>query len=357
MLLQGLFVPLTCPFYRDGQSYLHKLEHNVRRYSLGPAAGFVALPPNSEAAALTDAEAHAFLRVVAQTAGKEKVLVAGVERSSVPAALELAAVAEAAGFDAILLAPPPNWPKLIHGEDARELPLFYHAVADGSALPVILWSEAAAPSLALPLSLVRQLAKHANVIGLMDADLVTERLQSILAGTSESRREVGVTTIFEAVTRRMLDSDPSPSQTAPGLVSVASLSGGSSAAVIAAATPALKTRTRTVGFQVLSAGAAHGMLPLLQAGGVGVMPVLAAAAPQGCFEAYAAWKDGDPALAAERGARLQPADELFAELGPAGLKYGCDWNGYFGGQPRLPRLSLTAEQRVAVEQALGEVRN
>ena len=358
MLLQGLFVPLTCPFDRDGQSYLHKLEHNLRRYSLGPAAGFVALPPNGEAAALTDTEAHAFLHTVAESSGKEKVLIAGIERGSVHAALELAAVAESAGFDAILLAPPPKWPKLIHGDDARELLLFYEVVADRSRLPVILWSDAGAPSLPLPLSVTVRLAKHPNVIGLADADLTSERLQDVLEGTGAVKRDVTVTTIFEAVTRRMLASDATPLQAGPGLVSVASLrAGGVPGAAVAAASPALKTRTRTIGFQVLSAGAAHGMLPLLQAGSVGMMPVLAAATPQGCFEAYAAWKDGDPALSAERGARLQPADELFAELGPAGVKYGCDWNGYFGGQPRLPRLALTADQRTAVEQALGEVRN
>jgi dihydrodipicolinate synthase/N-acetylneuraminate lyase len=44
-------------------------------------------------------------------------------------------------------------------------------------------------------------------------------------------------------------------------------------------------------------------------------------------------------------------------LGVAGIKYGCDLNGYFGGAPRLPRLPLNAEQREQVDEALRELRN
>ena len=42
MLIDGIHIPLTVPFTRDGESYLRKLEYNVGRYSLTPAAGLVA---------------------------------------------------------------------------------------------------------------------------------------------------------------------------------------------------------------------------------------------------------------------------------------------------------------------------
>ena len=131
MLLQGLFIPVTCPFDREGKSYLRKLEHNVRRYSLAPIAGMLALAPGTEAAGLTDAEAKDTLRSVAAAAAKQKVLIAGVERGSVHAALQRIDVAAEAGFDAILLAAPGDGSRLVHGApvasgvDVRELGLFY----------------------------------------------------------------------------------------------------------------------------------------------------------------------------------------------------------------------------------------
>ena len=83
MLLEGVHVPLTVPFYSSGESYLRKLEHNVRRYCLGPIAGLVALGPRLEAEALSEEEQAATLRTVAGAATSEKVLVAGVRRGSV----------------------------------------------------------------------------------------------------------------------------------------------------------------------------------------------------------------------------------------------------------------------------------
>ncbi len=361
MLLQGLFVPLTCPFYRDGASYLRKLEHNVVRYSLGPAAGLVALVPGGESGSLTDAEAESFLQTVGEFAGKTKVLIAGIQRASVHAAVAVAATAAKAGFDAVLLGPPTDWAQLVRGNEARELLLFYTSVADQSPLPVVLWSDAKPPTFQLPVEVIASLAGHRNIIGLMDADLTEARATALLDRTREVRREVTVTAVFEAVTRRMLQAADAPAVEAHGIISVASLSGGtavaSAAAVALPPTPALKTRVKEVGFQILSAGFAHSLISLLKAGVSGAMPRLASCAPQGCFEAYAAWKDGDLALAEERAARLREAEFVLEGLGPAAAKAGCDFNGYFGGVPRLPRLPLTAEDRATVERALLEIRN
>jgi len=112
-----------------------------------------------------------------------------------------------------------------------------------------------------------------------------------------------------------------------------------------------------VGFQVMAAGTAVGLVDLWEAGVAGAMPALAASAPQGCYEAYAAFKDGDPELAREKEQRLTEADALLHRLGIAGIKYGCDLNGYFGGVPRLPRVPLDGEQRVQVERVLQGLRN
>ena len=364
MLLQGLYVPLTCPFYRDGGSYLRKMEHNVLRYSLGPASGLVALPPDGEASGLSDAETRDLLQVVGATAAKEKVLVAGIERGSVKAAVELAETAANAGFDAVLLSPPTNWRRLIGRADGGEVALFYRAVADASPLPIVLWNESSTAGFRLSSRVLVELAHTPNVIGLMDAALTVEDLGALRQATANVQRDVATTTVFEAVTQRMLAASSMPAPATQTLVTIGAPTVATPAEVPAAAKElslpresTLKMRTRAVGFQVLSAGPSHRMLPALLAGVAGAMPPLAACAPQGCHEVYAAWKDGDERLSAERSERLRAADEVMERLGPAGIKYGCDWNGFYGGQPRLPRLALTADERTAVEQALGEVRN
>ena len=74
MLIDGIHIPLTTPFTRNGDLYLRKLAHNVGRYSLTPAAGFVAL--TGEGTALSDEETINALRIIA-AAAPEKVLIAG----------------------------------------------------------------------------------------------------------------------------------------------------------------------------------------------------------------------------------------------------------------------------------------
>jgi dihydrodipicolinate synthase/N-acetylneuraminate lyase len=347
MLIDGIHIPLTVPFTRDGESYLRKLEYNVGRYSLTPAAGLVALTAGSEGAALSDAEIADALRVIGAAADPAKVLVAAIAKDSVRGALAIANEAAKAGFDAVLLVAPPQWERLTE----EEVMLFFRAVADASPLPVVLGSESGSQGYRLSVDEIAELALHGNVLGLYDEGLTVERYRAIAEATKEVKREVTVTAVFAPVTRRILRGRQDES----GLVSAASLAGG--AAVAIPELKALKTRTKTVGFQVMAAGSAVGLVELLQAGAAGAMLALAASAPQGCYEAYAAFKDGDPSLAAEKGERLVEADAAIRALGIAGVKYGCDWNGYYGGVPRLPRLPLHAEGRATVERVLRGIRN
>jgi len=351
-MLDGMHLPLTTPFQPDGRLNLRKLEDNVRRYSKTPAAGLVVLARSGQPTLLSDAESRDALRAVAETAAAEKVLIAGVRRDSVAAALDLIAYAEELGYDAALM---PVSSLLARGGKTAEVLSFFRAVADSAALPVVLDSGAAGEG-QIAIEVAAELSAHRNILGVVDASGDASRVSRVLAAAANVGREVTVTAVFAAVTRRML------AKSAPAtemFLSADVLSGGGTAVSVAppVAKSTLKTRTKTVGFQVLC-GRTAGVLDALLAGAVGAMPPLAAAAPQACYEVLAAWKDGDPALAAEKQERLRlPALRVEEELGVAGIKYGCDLNGYFGGRPRLPTLPLTGLERAEVEAAMAGIRN
>jgi 4-hydroxy-2-oxoglutarate aldolase len=354
MLLEGMFIPVTTPFYADGECYWRKLEHNVDRYSRTPAAGLVVVGPRTEAAGLSDEERRESLRVASESAAKEKVLIAGVDAESVVGAVRIAEQAAQAKFDAVLLKAPVEWQRLVGENSFAQVELFFRAVADRSPLPVVLWSDAAAGGFEIPVEMLGTLAAHPNVIGLMDAGLTVERLRAVRAATADVKRDVTVTTVFTAVTGRMLEVSREGEAT---FVAADALSSGGTSVAVAPPKPALKTRTKTVGFQVVDAGTASVSVDLLEAAVQGVVPELAACAPQGCHEVWAAFKDGDPALARLKAERLREADAVVSEFGVAGVKYACDLNGYYGGAPRLPRVGLTAEEKARVEKAFREVRN
>jgi 4-hydroxy-2-oxoglutarate aldolase len=355
MLLEGLQLPLTTPFYADGRLNLHKLEHNVRRYSKTPVSGFVALSAIGEPNMLSDEETRQALRVVVEAAAAEKVLLAGVSRDSVAGTLELAEEAARLGYDALLVKQPTFFQNCTGKAGIKELVIYFQAVADRSPLPVVLYGDASDPSRRLlPADVVIELAAHPQVIGLVDVAGGRERIERFKAETLSVKRDVSVTSVFAAVTGRMRLA----TETSVGaLISAGTLIDGGAAMAVAPAKPSVKTRTKVVGFQMLVADTG-GMLEGLLAGATGAMPAFAAAAPQVCYEVLAAWKDGDRDLAQEKQVRLRPAvARVESTLRIAGIKYGCDLNGYFGGLARLPQLPLTGEERAEIELLMQGLRN
>lgn len=349
MLLEGIYLPLTTPFYPDGRLYLRKLEHNVDRYSRTPAAGMLVLGSVGEGEGLTDEETTQALTSAIAAAAPEKVMIAAVGRESVFATLRVAEAAAAAGYDAIAVKAPGS---VRNGAMQVELITYFQAVADRSPIPVVLLSEG------LPFDLLADLAGHPQVLGAVDADASAGRLRELQARTQSISRDVTVTTIFEAVTGRMLRAPGAAADRAAGsFVSAETLGGGGTALAVSPPVPALKTRTKKVGFQVL-AGATAGMLEAWRAGASGALPRLGACAPQACCEVWQAHRDGDPALADEKQQRiLLAAARMEGSGGIAAIKHGCDLNGYFGGRPRLPLIALNGQRRESLEQELAGLRN
>ena len=352
MLLDGLHIPLTTPFHPDGRLNPLKLSANVVRYSRTPAAGLIVLGPSGEPTLLSDDETREALRAAAQAAAPEKVLLAGISRDSVHATLALAGHAASLHYDAVLVAAPSI---LL---TPRECLTYFQTVADCSPLPLVL-SDPVLSDIVLndpvlsdtALDLAAGLAAHPNVLGLLTS-ASAPAIADLRARTAAVQRQVTVTPVFAAVTKRMQLA--AAARTATPLVSAASLTGIAVTEPKPVAPP-LRTRTRAVGFQVLSSNTAS-MHDGLCAGAVGIASAFAAAAPQACFEVFAAWKDSDQPLAEEKQTRLRESAS-FAESGPGTLKYACDLNGYYGGPSRLPHLPPSGPQRAALEQLMKEVRS
>jgi dihydrodipicolinate synthase/N-acetylneuraminate lyase len=359
MLLQGIFPPITTPFYPDGQVYFKKLEANVERYSRTPCAGIVALGSTGEAILLSDQERREVLKVAREAAAADKVLIAGTGSESAIETLRLTEYAAELGFDVAMVRTPHYYKKQM--QPANML-AFYRTVADRSPLPVIIYSFPQATGYDIPAEIVIELAEHPNLIGIKESSGDVEKVRRMVEATRHIRRSATVTETFSAVTPRMLQAATSKSNSEGGeLVSVASLTGSappvkaSSAAVTVVGK--MKTRQKEVGFQVL-VGAAQKLHPSLEAGAAGAILAFACVAPGASYEIYAAWKEGDAELAKLKQERIaRAAQRVVGELGVPGVKYGMDLNGYYGGSARLPLLPLTGEIKEELERLLANVRS
>jgi 4-hydroxy-2-oxoglutarate aldolase len=351
MLIEGIFAAITTPFYPDERVYFRKLEANMARYSRSLLAGMVVLGSTGEAVELDDAESRDVLRVAAESAAADKVLIAGVGRESVKATVELAEAAATFHFDAVLVKTPSYYSNLMTTAAVLH---YFRSVADRSPLPVLLYNIPKFVPYQIPVEVVAELAQHPNILGMKDSSGSVERVRAVVESTRASaRRTVNVTPVFEAVTGRMLRPK---SEQGNSFVSASSLESG--VALAAPPPPApVKTRTREVGFQVLT-GSAATLFESLEAGASGAILGFAACAPQACQEVYLAWKDRDPNLAREKQERIAaPSQRIVGALGISGVKAACDFNGYYGGRARAPLLAVDAQQRAEIESLLANIRN
>jgi 4-hydroxy-2-oxoglutarate aldolase len=356
MLLSGIFPPITTPFYPDGNVYFKKLESNVERFSRTPIAGIVVLGSTGESIMLSDQERRDVFKSAREAAAPNKVLIAGTGVESAFETLRLTEYAAELGYDAALIRTPHFYRKQMQ---PANLLAFYRTVADRSPLPVLIYNVPIFTAYDLPAEVVIQLAEHSNIIGIKESSGDVEKVRRMVEGTRHIKRSATVTETFDAVTPRMIAAASSNSDGGE-LVSIGGPSGNGGAQPSSSAVSVvgkLKTRQKEVGFQVL-VGAAQKFHPSLDVGAVGGILAFATPAPTACYEIYAAWKEGDAALARLKQEKIVPAAQrVGGDLGIPGIKYAMDLNGYYGGQARLPLLPLTSEAKAEVELLMADIRN
>jgi dihydrodipicolinate synthase/N-acetylneuraminate lyase len=362
MLIEGIFAAVPTPFYPDERVYLRKVEANIAHYSRTLLSGLLLLGSTGEAVMLDEVESREVLRVAAEAAAPDKVLIAGVARESVKGTVELAEAAAKYGYDAALVRTPTYFASQM---TAAAVLHYFRSVADRSPVPILIYNIPQFAPYNIPVELVAELAGHPNIIGIKDSTGSVERIRVLVDGLKNApRRTVTVTPVFEAVTGRMLAAQAGREE---ALVSIGGASdpgridshpSDKNKNVARVGHPvALKTRTKEVGFAVVG-GSTATLLESLEAGAAGGILAFAACAPQACQEVYLAWKDRDRRLAEEKQLRVAAASErIVGQLGINGVKYACDFNGYFGGRGRAPLVGLSGAERAEIEGLLAGIRN
>jgi dihydrodipicolinate synthase/N-acetylneuraminate lyase len=357
MLLSGILPPITTPFYRDGQVYYKKLEHNVERYSKSPVAGIMVLGSAGEPLMLSDDEKRSVLKCAIESAAPEKVMIAGTGAESAIETLRLTDYAATLGYDVAIVRTPHYYKKQMQPLNMLS---FYRFVADRSPLPVVIYNAPHTTGYDIPADIVVELAEHPNVIGIKESSGSLEKLRTIVGRTRHIHRAATVTERFEPVTGRMLKAAAAGSEA--GLVPAEALaaSAGPNAKPSSTAVRVigkLKTRQKDAGFQIMI-GSAQQLHESLQAGATGASLPFADAAPGACFEIYAAFTDSDTRLTEQKQQRItKAAAHIVGELGIPGLKYAMDLNGYYGGNGRLPLLPLDAETKLEIERLMADIRS
>ena len=286
----GVFAPVVTTFYAEsGDVDLASFAANVRAHLAAGLHGIVVTGSTGEAALLDWDERAALVDTAREMVPPDRRLLVGTGAESTRACLKLTRDAAARGADAVLVVAPHYY-----GAAMTEAALSHHyrAVADASPVPVMLYNIPKYMHFAIPASLVADLARHENVIGIKD---------------SSGNRD-----LFAAY---------------------------------------MESQSPT--FSVLTGNGPmwHHALTVGSRGGILAVALFAAALS---MEVYDAEQRGDRDGAAAAQARLTPLGaKIVGEMGVAGVKAAMDLVGLAGGPVRSPLLPLDASQRAAVGELMS----
>lgn len=163
--LRGVFAPIPTAFAPDGAleappgGFLEYLRD-------GGLDGVVALGTNGEAAHLTEAERMRWVQSLRARLPVPLRLIAGTGADSTLATIERTAAAAAHGAEAALVLAPIYFRRQLTVEALRR---HYHAVADASPIPILIYNMPANMGYDLGVEWITQLARHPNIAGVKDS--------------------------------------------------------------------------------------------------------------------------------------------------------------------------------------------
>lgn len=290
--LAGVFAPLTTPFDSNDHISLPEVRRNVGRYNATRLAGYVITGSTGEAILLSWPETEELWAAVVESAGADKVLIAGTAAESTAETILRTRRAAELGFTFALVRTPHYYQSQMTPE---ALETFYRRVADASPIPILIYSIPQYTGIAVEAPLVERLAPHPNIAGIKDSSGSILRAGDIVRVAGDRFR----------------------------------LLVGSAGTFLAA----------------LTVGAAGGILALSDALPEACVELYELAVKGKIAEARELQKRLLPASKA-----------IVSQSGAAGVKYALDQLGYYGGPVREPLLPAGETARRAIEDALALVK-
>jgi 4-hydroxy-2-oxoglutarate aldolase len=291
--LKGIFPPIATPFQHDGEIYTAKIRHNVEKWNRVGLAGYVVCGSTGESVYLSEEEKAFLWAEVAKHAAPGRLLIAGTGVESVRETVRLTNRAAELGYVCAMVRTPHYYKNLL--TDMAAQALYFRAVADQVKIPVMIYNWPQTTAIDIAAETVAALSEHPNIVAIKESSGDFEKLKALLGAVRP-------------------------------------------------------------GFQVLG-GSAPNLYPSLAAGAVGAVLAYANAAPYSCLTIWEAVQKRENEAAEDWQNRIRRAAELVTvRYGVPGLKYAMDFNGYYGGRPRLPLTPVGRAAQEEIEAAFHSLR-
>jgi len=274
--------------FENGKVAFDKLRTNIEKLSKTGITGIVVLGSNGEYVYLSEKEKRDVIEAVVRAVPDRMPVIAGTACESAAETIRLTCDSAELGVRAALLTSPHYYGGKMTDEALFQ---FYSTVADRIPIPALLYNVPKFTHLNLSAGLVSRLSRHPNIVGIKDSSGNVNLLGQYL-NNSESD------------------------------------------------------------FNVL-VGTAGVLFTGLALGCVGGIVAMANVAPEACVKILEFVNQQKFEKARQLQLQMLPVNNAVTiTYGISGLKTAMDMLGYFGGDPRLPLLPATKQEREAVREIL-----
>jgi 4-hydroxy-2-oxoglutarate aldolase len=164
--LRGILLPFVTPFDEEGAVDVSALGANLEKWNSTGVSGYVALGSTGERVHLTEGECLSVIETARSQIPAPLSLIIGAGRQGTRLTIDEVRRWAAAGADAVLVITPSYYRAEM---TQATLVNFYKAVADESAVPVLLYNIPQLTGITLAPETVTQLSLHENIIGIKDS--------------------------------------------------------------------------------------------------------------------------------------------------------------------------------------------
>ena len=277
--LHGIFPPLPTSFNKDESLSAVHISKNIEILNRYGLSGYLILGSNGELVMLNHEEKIRAVSAAREVIPADKLLIAGTGCESTRETVALSKEAAREGADAVMVLNP-SYYKGQMSEAA--LVVHYHAVADASDVPVIIYNMPANTGLDMTAAGITAIADHPNIIGLKDSGGNLAKMAGIIHNAKK-------------------------------------------------------------GFQVL-AGSAGFLLPALSIGAVGGILALANIAPKKCLDIYSSFAESKMDHAQKLQQEIISLNAAVTRnWGVPALKAAMDHIGMYGGPCRKPLQPISED--------------
>src|SRR5439155_10445273 len=190
---------MVTPFDQNGAILYDCFEEKIEKYLEAGIEGYLVLGSNGESVYLEHSEKLKLIEATRKRVPSSMTLLAGTGVESTQATIDLTRQAADRGADAVLVKNP------FYFKSQMTFDVYmahYTAVADASAIPVIIYNVPVFTGVPLQSRLVIELAKHPNILGMKDSSGDVKLISEVIWNTDPAKFPVlagAAATLFPAM--------------------------------------------------------------------------------------------------------------------------------------------------------------